>query len=116
VDKLVEHVRRAPVVLTLRPTSTGQLSMVVTYTLDGRFNGRLLEIVVYITSYTILRICKAIACCPPKQKLEQSMLDELQNSANLAGDDMQERAIRNQTRGAIFDLPAAWPVWLTAAL
>ena len=115
VDALVELVRRAPVVLTLRPTVTGQISMVATYTLGGRFKGRHLDVVVYITSYTILRICKAIACCPPKQKLEQRMLDELQNSANLAGDDMQEPAIRNQTRGAIFDLPAAWPAWLTAA-
>ena len=115
VDKLVEIVRRAPVVLTLRPTATGQLSMVATYTLGGMFKGRLLEINVYITSYTILRICKAIACCPPRQKLEQSMLDELQNSANLTGDHVDNRAIRNQTRSAIFDLPAAWPAWLTAA-
>ena len=116
VDKVVEHMRRAPVVLTLRPTATGQLSMVATYTLPGMFKGRLLNVVVYITSYTILRICKAIACCPPRQKLEQSMLDELQNSANLAGDHVDNRAIRNQTRSAIFDLPAAWPAWLTAAL
>lgn len=111
VDEIVDVVLRAPVELTLSSPSR----LVVTYALGGRFAGRRMAVSSYITRFTARRICSALPCCPPKQTIEQSVLDELQCYANRSACvSPQARAIRNQTRSAIFALPALWPEWLTA--